>query len=150
METVMSEPAEPLLRVLDVEAIYDQAILALRGVSLEVALVSDTYATARFGDVDVVTSVATYDEASGAVAVYAVNRGVDEPATFEMDVSALPPGVSAVAVSLHDDDLAAANTAADPARVALTPNTTVVRDGDVLRVELPPVSWTQILLRPAV
>lgn len=36
METVMSEPAEPLLRVLDVEAIYDQAILALRGVSLEV------------------------------------------------------------------------------------------------------------------
>ena len=121
-----------------------------RGVSLEVALVSDTYATARFGDVDVVTSVATYDEASGAVAVYAVNRGVDEPATFEMDVSALPPGVSAVAVSLHDDDLAAANTAADPARVALTPNTTVVRDGDVLRVELPPVSWTQILLRPAV
>ncbi|HEY0118097.1 MAG TPA: alpha-L-arabinofuranosidase C-terminal domain-containing protein, partial [Cellulomonas sp.] len=120
-----------------------------RGVSLDVGLVCETYATEQYGDVEVVTSVATYDAACGEVSVYAVNRSVDAPVTLEIDVSALPADLAAVAVSLHDDHLTAANTAQQPDRVGLRANTTVSHGGGVVRVELPPVSWTQILLRPA-
>jgi alpha-N-arabinofuranosidase len=144
---IMTEPGGPAWRQTTFFPFAETARHA-RGVTLDVGLLSDTYRTGQYGEVDVVTAVATRDESSGAVSVYAVNRGVDEPATLEIDVSALPSGVAVTAVSLFDDDLAAANTATDPGRVGLRPNGTAAREGDVIRVELPPVSWTQILMEP--
>jgi len=118
-------------------------------VALDVSLTSDTYETERFGTVDVVTAVATYDQTSGSTAVFAVNRRIDGPTTLEIDVSALPGPVRADAVSLFDDDLDAANTAEDPERVRLRPTVPVSRTDDLIRIDLPAVSWTRVLLLPA-
>lgn len=145
---IMTEPGGPAWRQTTFFPFAETSRNA-RGVSLDVDLVSDTYRTDRFGDVEVVTAVATYDEASGAVSVYAVNRATSGPTTLEIDVSALPAAMSVEAVSLCDDDLDATNTLEQPDRVRLRRNGAVSRDASTITVELPPVSWTQLLLTPA-
>jgi alpha-N-arabinofuranosidase len=119
-----------------------------RGVALDVDLVSGSYATERFGDVPLVDAVATHDEAAGRYAVYAVNRSVDAPTELVIDLAPLGAAGRDLRVSgrtLSDPDLDAANTLDDPERVALA-DLPVVRDGDTLRLQLPAVSWTQVLL----
>jgi alpha-L-arabinofuranosidase len=50
---------------------------------------SPTYDTARYGDVPVVDAVATFDEASGEVLLFAVNRSIADPVTVSVDVRAV-------------------------------------------------------------
>lgn len=119
-----------------------------RGTALDVATVTDTYETGRFGDVPVVDAVAAHHEATGHYAIYAVNRSMDGPTEIVVDLSALPRGAEGFAASarvLSDPDLDAANTLEDPERVTLR-NLPVVRDGSTLRITLPSVSWAEILL----
>ncbi|MEN2739694.1 alpha-N-arabinofuranosidase [Microbacterium sp. X-17] len=119
-----------------------------RGVALDVAVASDTYRTERFGEVALVDAVAAFDEATGRYAVYAVNRAVDTATELVIDLTALGAAADGLAVSvrtLSDADIDAANTHDDPERVALA-DLAHTRDGDLLRIELPAVSWTEILL----
>src|SRR6478735_3710487 len=90
-----------------------------RGVTLELKLECPTYSTSRYGEVPVVDAVATYDEATGATAVFLVNRSLDQEVEIVVDTSILGD-VGIVSVeSLWDDDIHAANTMQDPERVAL-------------------------------
>ena len=101
---------------------------------------------AAYGEVPLVDAVATHDPATGAVALFLVNRATGTPTTVDVDLSRT--GVSRVAetVAVWDDDLTAANTLAEPERVlARTNDTARLHDGR-RRVELPPVSWTALSL----
>lgn len=106
-----------------------------------------SHETAKFGDTPLLDAVATYDEESGAIAVFAVNRSVDGPLTLEVDLRAFG-GVDVVeAVTLANPDAYARSSADDDGTLVPQPNTTVaVADGHV-RVELPAVSWSMVRLR---
>ena len=119
-----------------------------RGVALRTDVTSGTYETERFGAVPLVDAVATHDEEAGRYALYAVNRATDEETELVVDLTALGAGATALtatARTLSDPDPDAANTLEDPERVALR-DLPVRREGSQLRIQLPAISWTEILL----
>jgi alpha-N-arabinofuranosidase len=119
-----------------------------RGTALSVDLTSGSYETQRFGAVPLVDAVATHDEEAGRYALYAVNRSIDESTELVVDLAALGADASSLSVAastLSDPDPDAANTRENPDRVAPR-ELAVHREGSLLRIELPAISWTEILL----
>jgi len=102
--------------------------------------------TATFGDTPLVDAVATFDRETGAVAVFAVNRSVTETITFDVDVRGLADPEIVELVSLASPDPHARSTVDDDRTLVPRPNPTARRDGDVVRCELPPVSWSMLRL----
>jgi alpha-N-arabinofuranosidase len=115
-----------------------------RGDALKLTLNSPTVSTEAYGDVSMVDAAATRDADTGAAAVFLVNRSLDESVTVEVEASRL--GVTTIRgiESLHDADIHAANTLADPDRVTPHSNTTAVVEEGIIRLTLPPVSWTAL------
>ncbi|WP_223691510.1 arabinosylfuranosidase ArfA [Leifsonia poae] len=121
------------------------------GVALDVAVTSGTYPTDAFGDVPLVDAVASHDELTGAIALFAVNRSIGETAELTVDIGGVVASgreYTVTARTLSDPDIHAANTLSDPERVGLQENTTVTREGGTLRIQLPAVSWSEVLLTP--
>ena len=101
--------------------------------------------SARYGEVSAVNAVATTDDAG--TSVFVVNRSVTDAAELAIDLGAQGAASLSVAEAwiVTDPDYRAANTLAEPERV--TPQALVTaRDGDALRVSLPPVSWAVVRL----
>jgi alpha-N-arabinofuranosidase len=145
---IMTEPGGPAWR----QTIFHPFALTsrfARGDVLRMEPSSPRYETARFGDVPVLDSVATWDEDAREATVLAVNRDQAEPLVLEVDVRALPVEAVREALTLADDDRAACNTAEQPDRVVPRPNTTAALADGRLRVQLPPVSWSMLRLGPA-
>jgi alpha-N-arabinofuranosidase len=143
---IMTEPGGPAWRQTTFLPFALTSRLA-RGETLELKLECPTYESKSHGTVGLVDAVATHDAASGDTAVFLVNRSMDEAVEFVVDVALLGDVSLGSAESLHDSDIHAANTAAEPERVKLTPNETArLVDGE-LRIVLPPVSWTAVTLR---
>jgi len=117
-----------------------------RGAALAVTVEADTYDTERFGAVPLVDAVATHDAAEGETAVFLVNRSLTEPVTVRVDVAALGAVQIAESHLVHDDDMHAANTLAQPERVQVRTNDSASVAEGVLTVTLPPVSWTALAL----
>ena len=118
-----------------------------RGRTLELKLECPTYPTERYGEVPVVDAVATHDPETGDTAVFLVNRSMTDTVEIGIDTSILGDVSVDWIVSLHDDDIHAANTLADPERVALKPNDSARTVENEVRISLPPVSWTALTLR---
>ena len=120
-----------------------------RGDVLRVEPVAPRYPTERYGAVSTVDAVATLDEETGEVALFAVHRGRDTERPLRIDMRALP-GLRVVDhLVLGGEDLRATNSAAQPDRVVPRPGQGSAVDGDVLTVPLPPVSWTVLRLSPS-
>jgi alpha-N-arabinofuranosidase len=117
------------------------------GEVLQVAVRSPRHGTARFGDTPLLDAVATHDADTGALTVLAVNRSVTEPLVVEVDVRAFGGLRLVEAVTLADADPHAKATPEDP-RAPRENGTAAVDDG-VVRVELPPVSWSMLRLGTA-
>ncbi|HET8897110.1 MAG TPA: alpha-L-arabinofuranosidase C-terminal domain-containing protein, partial [Protaetiibacter sp.] len=144
---IMTEPGGPAWRQTTFFPFATTSRLA-RGEAVRLALEVPAYETAKYGTVPLVDAVATHDEASGASAVFLVNRSQDASVTVTVDVRALGAGSLVSAQSLHDVDPDAANTLENPERVALQQNDSArIADG-VLTIELPPISWTALELAP--
>jgi alpha-N-arabinofuranosidase len=118
-----------------------------RGCTLELKLECPTYETGRYGEVPVVDAVATHDSATGETAVFLVNRSLTDAVDIAIDISILGDVSVESIVSLHDDDIHAANTLAEPERVGLKSNDSARKVGNELHISLPPVSWTAVQLR---
>ena len=118
------------------------------GQVLDVAVRAPRTETKKFGDVSLLDAVATYEEETGAVTVFVVNRSVTEPLTLEADVRALGGLRVAEAVTLANPDPYLAATPENQDEVAPRANSTAaVADGQ-LTAQLPPVSWTMLRLAP--
>jgi alpha-N-arabinofuranosidase len=141
----MTEPGGPAWRQTTFFPFATTSRLA-RGEAVRLELEAPGYATAKYGTVPLVDAVATHDDASGASAVFLVNRSQDAAITVTVDVRALGAGSLVSAQSLHDADPDAANTLEHPERVALQPNDTARLADGVLTIELPPISWTALEL----
>jgi alpha-L-arabinofuranosidase len=106
--------------------------------------------TAAFGTVPVLWSTATYDENTGEVAVFVVNRSETDKVDCEIPLAALQAELGPLKLvehlGLYDDDRSAVNSADDPDRVVpRTVDATRVTDGSCATT-LPPASWHVIRL----
>jgi alpha-N-arabinofuranosidase len=115
------------------------------GDAVRVGIDAGTIETAQYGTVPVVDAVASWDPETGAGAVFIQHRGTDAPLEVEIDVRGLGAVGAVRGQSLWDDDRHAANTLADPERVGMRDLEVAVDDG-VLRLTLPPLSWTALPL----
>ncbi|MDN3311787.1 alpha-L-arabinofuranosidase C-terminal domain-containing protein [Microbacterium oryzae] len=89
---------------------------------------------------------ATHDAAAGRSAIFLVNRSQTDVAACVVDVSAFGKTTLTEAHTLSDADVYAANTLEDPERVKTQANSSAMISDGFLTVELPPVSWTVLVL----
>jgi len=145
ISSIRTEPNGPAWR----QSIFHPFALMSKhaaGQVLDLRLDAPTLATAKFGEVPLLDSVATYDAGEGKVAVFVVNRNPTEAVSFATSLRGFDGGELVEAVVLADDDLTAANTQDDPDRVVpRTHPSATVTDG-VLTAELPPASWNMFLV----
>jgi len=125
---------------------YQQASRFGRGIALDIAPQSPTYHDETFDAVPYLEAVATWEEETQSVTLFAVNRDLESALPLEGDVRAFP-GYSVISqTTLTHSDLKATNTAANPNNV--TPRAggnAKVSDGQ-LTATLPPASWNVIRL----
>ncbi len=120
-----------------------------RGEVLRVEPVAPRQDTAAYGEVPLLDATATYDDETGELVLFAVNRDQHEPLTVDVDLRALPGRGPVEHVVIADDDRAAVNTEQAPNRVEPRRLTgAAVRDGRLAAV-LPPVSFNVLRLRQA-
>ena len=118
-----------------------------RGTVLRAAVQSPTMPTGRYGEVPSVDAVATHDEQSGRVVVFAVNRGTGA-VSLDLDLRAFPGLRAGRRISLAEDDPSIGNTAAAPDRVCPRTEEMPALDGGRAAVVLPPVSWHALSFTP--
>ncbi|GAA3818424.1 arabinosylfuranosidase ArfA [Cellulomonas soli] len=125
---------------------FAQASRYASGDVLRVAIDSPTYETKQYGDADLVDAVATWDEETGSLTLFAVNRSTTEPVLLDIDLRSVPGLRLLEASTLSNPDHTWTATADDDTSVAPHANATAqVRDGR-LQVEVPPVSWNVVRL----
>ncbi len=142
---IMTEPGGPAWRQ---TIFYPFAITSrlARGASLAVALDTEEYATAQYGTVPLVDVAATHDPETGAVALFLVNRSIDQPLSVRISLASLGQLAVSETHTIADEDVTAANTLEHQDRVVPSPNDSVVIADGVIEAVLPPVSWTAIAL----
>jgi alpha-L-arabinofuranosidase len=140
---IMTEPDGPAWRQPTFHPFAITSRLAAGSV-LRVETSSPLVSTEKFGEVPAVDAVATYDE--GKLAVFLVNRSVDEAVEVTVDTSRTPVTEVLEALSMYGDDRLAVNSAEHPDRVIPRPNESVKLEDGTLTVTLPPISWTALSL----
>jgi alpha-N-arabinofuranosidase len=139
---IMTEPGGPAWRQTIFYPFADAARLSA-GVVLDLLVEAPAYVTERYGDVPVIDAAATWDEASGSVSVFLVNRGQEEVAAT-VDLTAVPGARLVDASSVWNTDQDAANTIDSPDTVRPRPNDSASIQEGRLRVTLPAVSWSAV------
>ena len=145
ISSIRTEPGGPAWR----QAIFHPFARAARlaqGQVLQLAQRAPTYETARYGEVPVTDAVATHDERTGDLALFAINRSRTEPVELTVDLRAFPGLRIGEASVLADDDHLAANTLEAPDRVRPRDHPGVSCGDERLRLVLPPVSWNAVRL----
>ncbi|UED86645.1 alpha-N-arabinofuranosidase [Streptomyces profundus] len=120
---------------------FAQASRHGRGTVLDVRPQSPTHTTAKYGEVDLLHATAVRDEETGAVTVFAVNRGRESELPLEVALNNLGLTELVEHSVLADADPDARNTADDPDRVAPHAGTGATLADGVLKATLEPLSW---------
>jgi alpha-N-arabinofuranosidase len=101
--------------------------------------------TPAYGSVEQVWAVATYDEESGELAIFAANRSLTEPASWTVRLGSLGELRLLEHLVVGDEDRNAVNSQHAPDRVVPQAGSSALA-GDRLTVTLPPASWHCIRL----
>ncbi|MEP6852119.1 MAG: alpha-N-arabinofuranosidase [bacterium] len=117
-----------------------------KGQSLQVSVRSPLMDTVAYGPVPAVNAAASHDHETGQVAVFLVNRDLQATIPVELTLAQARNLRVSHHTVLHDDDIRAQNSARDPQRVTPGPGRGAVLEDGRLRLELPPVSWTTVVL----
>jgi alpha-N-arabinofuranosidase len=141
---IMTEPGGPAWRQTTFYPFSITSRLA-SGEVIRPVIQTAKYETAKYGPVSVVDSVATVDD--DQVAVFLVNRDLDEPADVTVDLRSLGSSRITEAVTVSDADVRATNTITHQTRVTPWLNTSAALCDGVLSIRLPPVSWSAVALR---
>jgi alpha-N-arabinofuranosidase len=104
--------------------------------------------TPAFGRIPALWSTATYDESTGEVAVFVVNRSETDKVDLEIPLHSLGRLELVEHLGLYDDDRGAVNTADDPDRVMPRPVDGTDISNGICTATLPPASWHMIRLSP--
>jgi alpha-L-arabinofuranosidase len=143
--TIKAEPGGPVWREASFYP-FSLTASAARGTALRVALDAPAIPTEKHGEVAVVDAVATVDEERGEAAVLLVNRHLTENADLRLGLTAWRNAAVSDARVIHEGDIHAANTLADPMRVVPRPADCAIAGDGSLAISLPPVSWAVVRL----
>jgi len=128
---------------------FQQASAWGRGTVLRPVVETPRYDAKEREGVPVLTSACVLDPRTGGLAIFALNRSLEEPLALSVDLRAFADlRVEAWSV-LRDDDLKAANTQDAPERVRPASQTGARVARQQLSALLPPASWNVIRLQPA-
>ncbi len=117
-----------------------------RGVALETKVESPTYETKKYGEVPMLDSVAVWNDGAGELAIFAVNRDLEEDLELTADLRQFADMRLLEHVILADEDLYAVNTEARPDRIVPRRYTATAIESGALRTLLPHKSWSMIRL----
>jgi len=120
-----------------------------RGNALVPLIRSTKHDTKDYTDVPDLEAIAVHNEERGEVTVFAVNRCLDQPLRFELDVRSFGPCSLIEHLVLESDDLKAANTKDNPDRVKPHNRGNAKADGGKVEAVLPKASWNVIRLKTA-
>lgn len=120
---------------------YLQASRYGRGTSLRAAVDSPKYDSKQFSDVPMLDTSAVYDEETGMVTVFAVNRALADELETAIDLRAFPNAGLDMHSTLHHPDLSAGNTYAAPDTVMPRVGFGGTMEGGIFTVRLPAASW---------
>ncbi len=142
---IRTEPGGPTWRQ---ATFYPFALTAAhaRGDVLDVGLDADTHET-RHGDVSLIDAIATHDSDSGSVAVYMINRTLDDVVEVTVDARAASPLRIEKTLTIAGPDPNAVNSSIRPGEVAPGELPEVRIDSGRITLALPPASWTLLSLR---
>ncbi|MCG5218519.1 arabinosylfuranosidase ArfA [Streptosporangium soli] len=115
-----------------------------RGEVLRVEATGPLIDTARHGEAEQLSAVATRDEEG--ITLLAVNRSATEPLDLVADLRAFGDAQIVSAVCLSDDDPTRINTKDAESTVVPRPLADAKIDGGTLQARLPAISWTLIRL----
>jgi alpha-N-arabinofuranosidase len=142
---IRTEPDGPAWRQTIFHPFAHTARLA-RGTSLRVEPRGARHETAAHGLVDTVDASATWDEPTGEVAVFLVNRHPTEAVEATVDVRAFGGLQVIECLRLEDADPRRTNTQDAPSAVQPHDDPAVRVDEGYVRLRLSPASWTAIAL----
>ncbi len=117
-----------------------------RGNSLDVLVRAPLYTTKQFGDMPLLDAAATHDPATGAQAVFLVNRSQSEPLTTTLTWQDGAPTRVKAAYQISGTDPKAENSFANPHVIVPKPVNGLKLDGPSLTLRLPALSFTTIAL----
>ena len=142
---IRTEPGGPAWRQSIFDPFRHTARLA-RGVALRLPVSSPELVSPKYGAVPAVTSAATWDEETGTLAVFLVNRNPQDEIVVDVDLRALSVTRVGEQWLLAGNDIRATNAVGSPDRVRARAVDTARLDGQRLTVALPAVSWTALTL----
>ncbi len=117
-----------------------------QGKVLRVGAVGPRINTTAYGDVDQLLSTATFDEETGEIAVFAVNRSRAVGLQLSLGLNGFGGDLELLEHNcLYDEDPHAINSEAEPNRVVPRPGDATLESGRLTAV-LPPSSWHCIRL----
>jgi alpha-N-arabinofuranosidase len=115
-----------------------------RGAALDVEVRSPLYATRRFGDMPALDVSASYDEASGACALFIVNRSLADTLTVEVEWQHGAPRQFTECARLAGSDPKAFNTFERPGTVMPQFIAPPALEGKRTLLAVPPLSFTAL------
>ena len=128
---------------------FAQASACARGEVLQTLVEADQYTTAEHGQVDIIDSVATFDQAKGSICILMVNRSMADATDVTVALDSFEDWKLESFMTLSNEDFYAKNTVSDQNLVRPVENTTLSVDGGHVRFSLPPVSWSCLVLETA-
>ena len=142
---IRTEPGGPAWRQTSFHPFAITSRLA-RGSVLRGSLEAPRYETARYGDVPTVDASAVWDDSSGSLAIFAINRDQVDGVPLAVDLGAFDPFEVAEAWHVSDGNVRATNTRENPERITPARGKAELT-GSLLTVALPAVSWSAVRLR---
>jgi alpha-N-arabinofuranosidase len=142
---IMTEPGGPAWRQTTFFP-FAQASRYGRGRVLQVHVDGPQRSTAVYGQAPLLHATAVFDDATGEVALFAVNRSQNEALPLRVELRGLTPTAVIEHSVLADADPDAKNTVDEPERVAPRAGEGTTIDAGVLTGTLPPLSWSMIRL----
>lgn len=115
-----------------------------RGEVLDIRVASPKIHTPQFGDVDQVWATATFDDRTGDLAIFCVNRSEHQGLTTSVDLAIFGSADLVDHLMVHEDDHTLTNTAGNERVTPKRGESSL--DGTTLTLILPAVSWHCIRL----
>jgi alpha-N-arabinofuranosidase len=115
-----------------------------RGKTLITRIDAPAIKSARFGEVDALDAITTYDEKNKKVAIFVVNRSLTETIDTEILLSGFKNLKVVDQVTMESSEWMATNNASNPSRVEPSLAHTASVNGNSIEVKLAPVSWQVI------
>jgi alpha-L-arabinofuranosidase len=121
---------------------FAQAARHARGDVLRMRIEGNGYSTKTHPEVPFVVATVVHDPQSGAATILALNRHVTDEIQLDVELRDLGPRKLVLATELHHGDLKAVNTKDAPNTVVPRDTSQVTIEGERLRAQLKPLSWS--------